>query len=729
MSSANGLGSPSSRSSTDTRLAERRRRGTARIRITRACDRCKKRKIRCTGLQPCNLCTLADAPCSYNASYSRGRKGAAGAGLLRQSVVTGNASAEVDPPPSASRTSEPRGEPGVARAADKDAPGSSMTIAGGTPTPADSPEPTQTDLEGHYVGPASGLSFLIRVQKRLHETTPASSASSIFTFGDVSLPYLDPAGDSTLSYFDSTFFVMLSKEKSTQLVERYFAFTVPLDRFLHRPTIEDWLGEFYDTMGLMRDEAAAPTKRALLFMVFALAQQHLCPEPAADAVDMSIRYFLAAQHQLALERGSVRLASVQARLCQCLWLLSQSRINHCWSLFGTAVHLAFAIGLHRHRNADASGGYNYIESECRRRTFWSAYCLDNYLTTALGRPRTFHNEDIDQELPSCCEDEDLFADHITPRIGRGLTLMHAPVAYFKLSRILSMIIRDLYSIRPASYTERHAFAAEYTKSLRNWRAEMRGFLDTDTSLAPIVPIFQRQKNVLNLAYWHTMIMTHRSFLLSNFAGQGSVRGRDDPHKSQTEESIRQCLQSAVQIVTIVDEMCQTGQMYRAYWFTLYLAFSAAVILYVYTIQQSKAAPECYSAYLAAAARCQDQLGSMAEKGSLAARYCLVLEELRIEALKKTERVRTPMPPGGTEPLNNGVLDSSELFSTSNGSMMPNPANFHFSDMTGVVDLANFYASPNSSLAEITSWNQFDSMVFPGLGGFENFAVSDDMPPP
>jgi hypothetical protein len=110
----------------------------------------------------------------------------------------------------------------------------------------------------------------------------------------------------------------------------------------------------------------------------------------------SARYFFAAEHQLAKERGAVRLASVQARLLQCFYLLTQSRINHCWNLFGTLSHLALAIGLHRGRRCESSSTVDYVELESRRRLFWCAYSLDKYLAAALGRPRTFKDEDIDQ---------------------------------------------------------------------------------------------------------------------------------------------------------------------------------------------------------------------------------------------------------------------------------------------------------------------------------------------
>lgn len=110
----------------------------------------------------------------------------------------------------------------------------------------------------------------------------------------------------------------------------------------------------------------------------------------------SARYFQAADQQLSSETGEIRLTSVQARLCQCFYLLSRSRVNHCWSLFGTTARLILAIGIHRKRRLETSNGSDLIEFECRKRVFWCAYGLDNYLSAALGRPRTFHDDDIDQ---------------------------------------------------------------------------------------------------------------------------------------------------------------------------------------------------------------------------------------------------------------------------------------------------------------------------------------------
>jgi len=127
-----------------------------------------------------------------------------------------------------------------------------------------SPAPSQTDLQNHYVGPSSGVSFLLRVQKRLHKVVTLSPRSSIFTFGDTPLPE-----------FDSSFFVLPLKEYARTLIARYFDFAVPTHRFLHRPSLESYLDELYSNLGVMLDRKGERGKRALLFMVFAQAQEYM----------------------------------------------------------------------------------------------------------------------------------------------------------------------------------------------------------------------------------------------------------------------------------------------------------------------------------------------------------------------------------------------------------------------------------------------------------------------
>lgn len=123
-----------------------------------------------------------------------------------------------------------------------------------------SPEPSSqvTDQQGHYVGPASGVSFLSRVQRKLPIQSPGHLNSSIFNFGDRPLPG-----------HDSSFVILPPKPLAESMLKRYFDFAATTHRFLHRPSMEAWLEELYETEGAMRHQETARSRKALLFMVFA----------------------------------------------------------------------------------------------------------------------------------------------------------------------------------------------------------------------------------------------------------------------------------------------------------------------------------------------------------------------------------------------------------------------------------------------------------------------------
>ncbi|KAI0126109.1 transcriptional regulatory protein GAL4 [Xylariales sp. AK1849] len=682
----------------------KRKRPRERSRATRACDRCKRRKARCSGAQPCLQCTEASFSCTYHASYTRGR----------MPSIRGDRTASTPEmrQPEAILTEQgvrPRQAGHDPASVQRQGHGSLKAPSAPPIVPSSrvSPEPSQTDLQGHIVGPASGVSFLLRVQKRLHQAVSFSQASSIFTFGDA-----------PLSELDTPFCLLVSREEGQRLLERYFDFAVPTHRFFHRPTIEIWLAEFFDTKGTMRNREDASARKAVLFMVFAQAQEYM-PDSSTEE---SARYFFAAEQQLSKERGAIQLTSVQARLAQCYFLLCQSRINHCWSLFGTTAHLALAIGLNRRRPSYGTGDLNSnrIEIECRRRTFWCAYSLDNYLSAALGRPRTFHDDDIDQDLPSSADDIELSGEAPVPGLlNPKQSLMQAPVAHVRLSRIVSGILRDIYSIKPVSESVKAALALKHTTALKAWQAKFASFLDVGgINASLLLPIFQRQRNVLNFAYWHAMILTNRPFLLRNFARlQQQGTASSDSHETPAEVCVSECLGAAMKIVEAVDGLFQAEQMYRGYWFTLYFAFSAVVVLFVHAIQQKSSPISSYQHYLEAATRCQTQISNIAEQGSLTQRYSLVLEELRREAIRQTTGVDSTvslLQPGSLQTsgtLENSVEELSSLMSQDGGQMFPGQA-------------MNWNTSPSSSLADVTSWGQFDSLVTSGFGALEELLYDD-----
>jgi hypothetical protein len=134
-----------------------------------------------------------------------------------------------------------------------------------------SPEPGENDLEGHYLGSTSSINFLVRARKRLKDLAasraqpqdPTSySQSSIFTFGDTSLP--DCSGSACK---------IPSEDYARQLVERYFHFAMPTHRFLHQGTVESWLDGLYGRTisSVQPNKGISNAEEAVLMMIFAVA--------------------------------------------------------------------------------------------------------------------------------------------------------------------------------------------------------------------------------------------------------------------------------------------------------------------------------------------------------------------------------------------------------------------------------------------------------------------------
>jgi hypothetical protein len=139
-------------------------------------------------------------------------------------------------------------------------------------------------------------------------------------------------------------------------------------------------------------------------------------------------------------------------------------------------------------------------------------------------------------------------------------------------------------------------------------------------------------------------------------------------------------------------------------FTSYFTFSATAILYVYTIQRSSFSQATYHDYLTSAMRCQAQLSNLAENDSLLSRYCVVLEELRIEAQTQIDR-QTGL---GTSALNQHAANFLHQ-ATQN----PLENEIHFPEF-GLGESMDFQMSPENGMPDLANWVHFEALVSPDL---------------
>jgi hypothetical protein len=333
--------------------------------------------------------------------------------------------------------------------------------------------------------------------------------------------------------------------------------------------------------------------------------------------------------------------------------------------------------------------------------------------------------------------------------------MMAPVEHIKLTQIVSLVLRDLYSIRPPSLAERIKLSTQYTDELHKWRNALSGFLNNSSADGGIdshmlIPIYQRQRSVLNLAYNHALLLIHRPFLLRDFASLTHMPtnpswGVSGPINAAN--NITACLEAALAIVRVVDDVFTSSNQFRCFWFTQYYAFCAVVVLYIYRIQQGLGIKADFEGYFEAGMKCQGQLKTVSETGDcLARRYWLVLEELRVEAVRqsgKLSTITTSVAPSSNltpktdtdtavepnlgmslpslTPRAEPASPSSPFYSNNNSNNNNNTLSVPENPIYNPD-----YFSDNGTMSELTGWPAFDSFVTSGTGLFDSGFQGDNL---
>ncbi|EGY20130.1 fungal specific transcription factor domain-containing protein [Verticillium dahliae VdLs.17] len=463
LSTANGdtLGSPGS----DDTITHNHGRGSKGHKVSRACDHCKQRKAKCSGTIPCATCSSRGLTCLYAARYSRGRP--------------------PTPPPSrdhhptapvrhVSARLDHQTEPRVTVSRPENMRLSVNRLSESVPASRASPELGMAEIEGQVFDPTSGVTFLHRAWKRLAKHDGAVPVNDSHAYASVQHQPVMLAGDRPLPQTSEEDIYRLNLPGHQDLVDllaMYFDVCIATYHIVHRPTVQSWLetietnvqGGQVPWQGLGR----ARTSIVLACLAVATAHRQKSRGLASDQVDAlslspSDHLFCVAAQLTDAETGSPRLESAQARIIQTLYLLTTSRFNRAWYTFGNGLQIISALGLHRksaRKRQLTSSPVDYIQSQFRVRTFWTAYILD------------------------------------------------------KIAQIISKISREVYSIKPISEEERISAAHRLSKEVHEWKESLPPYLG---SIHPsmLVPSFRRKSIVLKLGYSHAIMHANRLFLLA-----------------------------------------------------------------------------------------------------------------------------------------------------------------------------------------------------------------------
>ncbi|CAM1506071.1 Fc.00g057120.m01.CDS01 [Cosmosporella sp. VM-42] len=681
----------------ETGLGSTNHRKTAKV--SRACDHCKVKKLKCTGTIPCNNCTKKGIPCQYDAQYRRGRPptppAATTDAVPRDSTTTKSTRCDSNSalqrqaseiPPRHSQHSEvatSRGAPGLETA----------------------------EIEGQLFDPTSNLTFIHRAWKRL-ATQTRDTASGVLTGSEQSQPLMS-AGDKTFNAPTGQNFMFLDQTASIELFDFYFDSCVVTYRVLNQQYCFSWLNAVLHNVAsnLPLHNSIGHSKAAIIVIILAIAslRQHKISQLAEVNTDpmfllqQSEEYFITASNLTAQETGLPRLESAQARILQVLYLLQTSRMNQAWYTFGSTVPIVSALGLHRrsarHRNgANRSPTADYIVSECRKRTFWVVYTIDKYLAVVFGRPRFYHDDDVDQEYPDRVNDEDMTPQGPALSEPRMDCHVDALIFHASIARIVENISREVYSLEQMANDERLAAAQSFARQLHEWRKALPPHLGT-VRPSSLIPCFNRQSTALKLAYCHAIMHANRPFLLDHAA---------ELEQPAMSDCVAQCISAAKMALQTVDRMFTNETLlFHALWWTPYVTFCALAVVYVWEIEQKTNGRLDYEdpSLFALAEQCQSHLAKAISSESASKRYSIIIEELRLEARHNVVQPSIRVQPaeeyqnGSIEPSNGTDLEV-ETMAAGLGAIFDEQS-----------DSSSQFASNPLSQWQATDWLDLDSSAF------------------
>ncbi|KAJ4854487.1 fungal specific transcription factor domain-containing protein [Trichoderma breve] len=446
------------------------RRARTRARISAACVRCQKRKIRCDGVLPsCSGCQKAGVRCVDGGTSREIPRNYL---TELESRVAWLESVVRERCPDVDLTTGP-GRPSRAH--------SSAVERGQRQGSQDSPEETSphelTEQIGlisisggsdlRYLGPSSGLFFTKFVLAGLAHVADIETVNlrgngcdddDVFLPGDlVDLQAKDFPND---------------KRQTMFLTQIYFDSVHLQFPFLHEPSHHAILHKLYngETLDALEEFQA--------FMVLAVgatiygrrSRRHMLGEG----------YYASALQRLDTVFRTPSLATVQ-----CLLLLEMYTLHdpssglNLWTLHYHSLASCLELGLHR--DVRNPRHFNPLQVELRTRIFWCTYTMNRQLCTIMGRPLGFFDEQCDLRLPMDVNDDDLTEEGVRPstKPPGSFTTMSSAIHLFKWARFSSEIKTVLFCtdrfyppyMTPA-INDVTAWRTDMISRLRKWRQDI-----------------------------------------------------------------------------------------------------------------------------------------------------------------------------------------------------------------------------------------------------------------
>ncbi|KAI0090953.1 fungal-specific transcription factor domain-containing protein [Irpex rosettiformis] len=521
----------------DGQPAEKRRR-------VRACDMCRRRKVKCDGGRvsgdQCTNCVTYKCPCTYTQSdKKRFTDPEYVQNLEKQLAQTHELLARLTAARDAAENSIGSSPPSSAHEQNMNAlDGSSLTCpARGTALNPEDIESSDDEggtqslnaalkrlnLEGfsppNFVGKSSDLALVQTAldvkQDYSGQAGPGATVEDLFFPDNSDIPWLE----GKFATREEEIFPPESYPEPSMMwsfVELYFSYCNVFAPLLHRAMFEKSIKE-----GLHLVDAGFASTLMLVCAIGAKFSDDPRVLPDANhSTSAGWNYFSRVQDtRRSIKLGRPTLYDVQIPCLIAVFLLGGPCPQVCSRIIAHGIRVAQDLGIHRRK---CYKDVTVAEGELRKRAFWILLTIDRAICQGLGISCCIQEEDYDLDLPLDVDDEYWFTgdpqlDFKQPP-GKPSTISFF-ISSLKLNSILARALRTIYAINKSKallgYTgpqwEEH-MVAELDSLLNQWIDTVPDHLRWNPNMKD--PTFFKQSAYLYSLYFQIQIIVHRQWIPS-----------------------------------------------------------------------------------------------------------------------------------------------------------------------------------------------------------------------
>ncbi|KAJ4993350.1 transcriptional activator protein acu-15 [Stagonosporopsis vannaccii] len=515
---------------------------SSQARIAQACDRCRSKKIRCDGIRPsCTQCTNVGFECKTSDKLSR-RAFPRGytesleervrllEGEVRELKELLDEKDEKIDMLSRIHSHSPQALTNARRPSVPSPP--TLEVREESQDKDDTFKVQQplllvddTNSDSYFVGSSSGRLFVEAFKQKAQETGRLSADITSNAFFGAAAK--SPASPSKRRVS----FKAPPRLVSDQMINIFFQEWAPLFPVLHRPTFLGLYEQFVSNPEGLTNKSIAQLN--LCFGIAALSSE------SRDSEDIAS---FEAQWQGAIDTFLMDndLATLQCLVLAQVYCLLKGDYSPVLKYKGLAVSLSQRLGLHQSQKRFALGA---LASETRKKVFWSLYTVDCLSSAHLGLSKLIREEDVHCEYPVDADDEYVTEKGFLPTLPGESTKLSSALALFRLSRILSRALAELY---PTSPTHDIAFrtVASLTDELEEWQSNLAPHLKlTFAQDKPSTNVTSSRAPILSLAYYHVQSLIYRPVVVADLGDKGS----------SAVVAVGDACKHIVQIVQLLDE--------------------------------------------------------------------------------------------------------------------------------------------------------------------------------